>query len=579
MRTHVALLLAAAGSVSLGFGPQATLGAPVQVPLAPDMPEDAPGTGAPAPYAEVPLSTGDGNDEAVPVEAPVAQDQLPQPAVQQAPGRRMLGWLNPSRWWSPFRRGARSAVSEPEQAVGGPGVVGGTTSPSEEQVMGQPEGLRSEEPRRRGFGTRMRNWATTVTRPVGSRGRRFVNRVRGLFGRARRYVGRGWRRLRRGFATAADRVRGRVLPRAHFEFRDEEAVGQSALASLATTVPVETPDADALETARDALVQAGATLKFVSTTTAEEVVVNVKEPLGTGEYTAVFRGQVSGTDSDVALKFYLGQSAEARTVAKTEANILSAVSMKDAAEAMMRLRLVAPIDKLVYRPGGETDDPSARAQVLLMPKASSSLKDIIAFLRTSETLGPRTTNLVRLAATVQMVQLVAALHSRRVIHGNLQPKHILLFSHGLFYLSGLGRARRHGESFRTTRVSRYAAPEAVEHPSTPYTYSRDSYPLGLMIYELWCGRLPFDLEVSTFDGLDESGRAALADNRRSASRQLSFEACSEDIPAAVQLLIRNLLGHRRWSRLVPQAALRDASFREIVQLLRNADQVLEETGL
>ncbi|CBZ49939.1 hypothetical protein NCLIV_004230 [Neospora caninum Liverpool] len=144
MRTHVALLLAAAGSVSLGFVPQATLGAPVQVPLAPDMPEDAPGTGAPAPYAEVPLSTGDGNDEAVPAEAPVAQDQLPQPAVQQAPGRRMLGWLNPSRWWSPFRRGARSAVSEPEQAVGGPGVVGGTTSPSEEQVMGQPEGLRND---------------------------------------------------------------------------------------------------------------------------------------------------------------------------------------------------------------------------------------------------------------------------------------------------------------------------------------------------------------------------------------------------------------------------------------------------
>ncbi|KAF4646335.1 putative transmembrane protein [Toxoplasma gondii] len=66
----------------------------------------------------------------------------------------------------------------------------------------------------------------------------------------------------------------------------------------------------------------------------------------------------------------------------------------------------------------------------------------------------RAKKIVRLGATVQLIQLLAALHTRKVVHGKLEPKSVLLFSHGLLYLSDLGRARRQGERFTTSRPSR-----------------------------------------------------------------------------------------------------------------------------
>ncbi|KAF4645833.1 cAMP-dependent protein kinase [Toxoplasma gondii] len=140
----------------------------------------------------------------------------------------------------------------------------------------------------------MRNWATISPRQQAQqRARDMFGRMGRFVGGARRAVGRGWRRFTTGMAGVTDRVRGRLALRSSFEFRNEEAVGQSELASLASSMTVTAPKAK-----------------------------------------------------------------------------------------RWRLRLI---------------------------------------------------------------QLLAALHTRKVVHGKLEPKSVLLFSHGLLYLSDLGRARRHGE--------------------------------------------------------------------------------------------------------------------------------------
>ncbi|EPR57838.1 hypothetical protein TGGT1_410610, partial [Toxoplasma gondii GT1] len=104
---------------------------------------------------------------------------------------------------------------------------------------------------------------------------------------------------------------------------------------------------------------------------------------------------------------------------------------------------------------GVTDRSEGRP-VVLVPKASSSLVDVINFLRSGDAsaFDDRAKKIVRLGATVQLIQLLAALHTRKVVHGKLEPKSVLLFSHGLLYLSDLGRARRQGERFTTSRPSR-----------------------------------------------------------------------------------------------------------------------------
>nr|PIL98709.1 protein kinase domain protein [Toxoplasma gondii COUG] len=158
--------------------------------------------------------------------------------------------------------------------------------------------------------------------------------------------------------------------------------------------------------------------------------------------------------------------------------------------------------------------------------------------------------IVRLGATVQLIQLLAALHTRKVVHGKLEPKSVLLFSHGLLYLSDLGRARRHGERFTTSRPSRYGAPEVLEHPETPYTYSRDAYSLGIILFELWCGRLPFDLGtpgVDSSEKLENSHPATLYQTVRNLDQRLSFDVCPSDMPESVKTLIRKFLTRRRWT--------------------------------
>ncbi|KAF4645840.1 cAMP-dependent protein kinase [Toxoplasma gondii] len=112
------------------------------------------------------------------------------------------------------------------------------------------------------------------------------------------------------------------------------------------------------------------------------------------------------------------------SVAETEASILKIVSLKDPVDAMHRLRLLAPIETLVYRRDGDSADQSEGRPVVLVPKASSSLVDVINFLRSGDAsaFDDRAKKIVRLGATVQLIQLLAALHTRKVVHGKLEPK-------------------------------------------------------------------------------------------------------------------------------------------------------------
>nr|CEL71799.1 TPA: Rhoptry kinase family protein ROP44 (incomplete catalytic triad) [Toxoplasma gondii VEG] len=382
--------------------------------------------------------------------------------------------------------------------------------------------------------------------------------------------------------NVTDRVRGRLALRSSFEFRNEEAVGQSELASLASSMTVTAPEGEALEVAREAGLRSGASINLVSATTGEQVTVSLRAPLGIGEYTAVFSGFISGIDSELAVKAFLGKTTESMSVAETEASILKIVSLKDPVDAMSRLRLLAPIETLVYRRDSDSADQSEGRPVVLVPKASSSLVDVINFLRSGDAsaFDDRAKKIVRLGATVQLIQLLAALHTRKVVHGKLEPKSVLLFSHGLLYLSDLGRARRHGERFTTSRPSRYGAPEVLEHPETPYTYSRDAYSLGIILFELWCGRLPFDLGtpgVDSSEKLENSHPVILYQTVRNLDQRLSFDVCPSDMPESVKTLIRKFLTRRRWTRLVPQAALRDANFRRTMQLLQETVQGNGET--
>src|SRR2546430_7540659 len=92
----------------------------------------------------------------------------------------------------------------------------------------------------------------------------------------------------------------------------------------------------------------------------------------------------------------------------------------------------------------------------------------------------------------QVADPLAYLHERGIVHGDIKPGNILVPVDGSpVRLTDFGVARRiAGSRSRATHATpEYVAPEVIG--GTPPSASTDVYALGIVLYELLCGRSPF----------------------------------------------------------------------------------------
>jgi serine/threonine protein kinase len=99
----------------------------------------------------------------------------------------------------------------------------------------------------------------------------------------------------------------------------------------------------------------------------------------------------------------------------------------------------------------------------------------------------------------QMISVVLALHRKEIIHGDIKPANMLLCSDGKLRLCDFAEARRVDEaldSWEGTTTINYMSPlrcrNGTEGPGTPPTIEDDLYGLGLSIWELFAGKIPFE---------------------------------------------------------------------------------------
>lgn len=106
----------------------------------------------------------------------------------------------------------------------------------------------------------------------------------------------------------------------------------------------------------------------------------------------------------------------------------------------------------------------------------------------------------RLELFCSVCEAVRYAHSRAVIHRDLKPSNILVQPDGAVKLLDFGIAKQLGDSAAITDQTRtglqlmtpaYAAPEQIRGEQ-PGTYT-DIYALGVILYELLTGQLPFNL--------------------------------------------------------------------------------------
>lgn len=110
----------------------------------------------------------------------------------------------------------------------------------------------------------------------------------------------------------------------------------------------------------------------------------------------------------------------------------------------------------------------------------------------------------RLELVLEVCAAVGHGHEKGVIHRDIKPSNLLVDSSGRVRVIDFGVARARGaESSVSTLVThageligtfRYMSPEQIEGDAEALDVRSDVYAIGIVLYELLCGRLPYDLD-------------------------------------------------------------------------------------
>lgn len=233
-----------------------------------------------------------------------------------------------------------------------------------------------------------------------------------------------------------------------------------------------------------------------------------------GPWSSVYRARAFGRSDDTAGSY-------AVKVARDDANV----------EALVCLEREARVGREVSHPHLV---PILAAQLRTSPNYLVTPWLAGTTLRSQLAAGRRPTVPVALWIVRQLAEAVDALHGANWVHTDIKPDNILISPDGHATLLDLGFARREEEI--GSAVDRpvvgtvaYMAPEMITS-ALRIDVRSDIYSLGVVLYELLTGRLPF--EAGTLAGLARAHRE---------SEPIEPRSIVPQIPSNVAWLVRTLL--------------------------------------
>ncbi|KAJ7213268.1 kinase-like domain-containing protein [Mycena rebaudengoi] len=97
----------------------------------------------------------------------------------------------------------------------------------------------------------------------------------------------------------------------------------------------------------------------------------------------------------------------------------------------------------------------------------------------------------RIRIIYQLRDVVAKLHSKNIVHGDISPANLLMRSDGQLHLCDFDDASIEGDGHVTTGMTfPYCSPFRIQNMEAPKRLTDDLYATGLLIWEIYTGRLP-----------------------------------------------------------------------------------------
>ncbi|KAF8749435.1 Protein kinase domain [Rhizoctonia solani] len=125
----------------------------------------------------------------------------------------------------------------------------------------------------------------------------------------------------------------------------------------------------------------------------------------------------------------------------------------------------------------------------------------------TQTICPQLTRQERLELIAETCLLVSYTHSKGLIHGDIKPSNILRCSDGSLRFCDFAEATKKGSSMLPRGFTpQYAAPALLSGNPRPLTVAEDLYSLGITIWEIYTGQIPFaGVDEDTLEDLIRSG--------------------------------------------------------------------------